>query len=74
MNPIISLILPAYNVADFIEPCVHSCEEQDIPSSDYEVIIVNDGSNDGITPNKIQDLTKTYPNIRYPTILLRLGG
>lgn len=64
MDPIISLILPAYNVADYIESCVHSCEEQDILSSDYEVIIVNDGSNDGITPYKIQDLTKTYPNIR----------
>lgn len=26
MNPIISLIAPAYNVEKYIEACVHSCE------------------------------------------------
>ena len=46
MNPIISLIAPAYNVEKYIEACVHSCENQDLPRDSYEIIIVNDGSTD----------------------------
>ena len=40
MNPIISLIAPAYNVEKYIEACVHSCENQDLPRDSYEIIIV----------------------------------
>ena len=39
MNPIISLIAPAYNVEKYIEACVHSCENQDLPRDSYEIII-----------------------------------
>lgn len=63
MKPIISLILPAYNVDEYIENCVNSCETQDLPQDSYEIIIVNDGSTD-FTFSKIQSLSKTYKNIR----------
>lgn len=63
MGPIISLILPAYNVEKYIEACIHSCEQQDLPKDNYEVIVVNDGSTDG-TLNEIKKLTKIYPNIK----------
>lgn len=43
----ISLIIPVYNVEQYIERCLTSCLEQDIPQSDYEIIVVNDGSPDG---------------------------
>ena len=43
----ISLIIPVYNVEKYIEKCLLSCLEQDIPQSDYEIIVVNDGSPDG---------------------------
>lgn len=43
----LSIIIPAYNVEQYIEKCLNSCLEQDIPHSDYEIIVVNDGSPDG---------------------------
>lgn len=63
MKPIISLILPAYNVELYIEACVHSCEQQDIPQDAYEVVIVNDGSTDGVA-SIISKLSQTYNNIK----------
>lgn len=65
MDPIISLILPAYNVEKYIEACVNSCEQQDVPQDSYEVVIVNDGSTDeGCTSQKIQSLSQKYNNIK----------
>lgn len=42
----ISLIIPIYNQADKLEACLKSIEQQSFRA--YEVIIVNDGSNDGV--------------------------
>lgn len=64
MDTIISLILPAYNVEQYIEACVNSCEQQDLPPDSYEVVIVNDGSTDGVTPEKIECLSRRYTNIK----------
>lgn len=63
MKPIISLILPAYNVEKYIETCVQSCEQQDLPKESYEIVIVNDGSTDD-TPEIIRTLSVTYSNIK----------
>lgn len=35
-----------YNVELYIERCLRSCLNQNIPSTDYEIILVNDGSED----------------------------
>ena len=53
----LSIIIPAYKVEDFIEKCIRSLEEQDIPKSDYEIIVTNDGSPDrsGEIVAKLQD-------------------
>lgn len=40
----ISVIIPAYNVADYIEKCLHSVFTQTY--DDLEVIVINDGSTD----------------------------
>ena len=40
------IIIPDYNVEQYLERCVDSCEKQDIPREDYEVIVVDDGSSD----------------------------
>ena len=40
----VSIIIPAYNVAGYIEPCLDSIIAQTF--TDYEVIVVNDGSTD----------------------------
>ena len=36
-----------YNVEKYIEKCIISTQKQDIPKSEYEVIVVNDGTPDG---------------------------
>ena len=42
----LSIIIPVYNVEAFIEKCIRSLEDQDIPHNEFEIIIVNDGSTD----------------------------
>ena len=44
--PILSIIVPIYNVERYLPKCVDSLLNQDIPSSEYEIILVNDGSLD----------------------------
>ena len=42
----LSIIVPVYNVELYVERCLRSLENQDIPKDDYEIICVNDGSPD----------------------------
>lgn len=53
----ISLIIPVYNVASYLRRCLDSCFDQNLDESDYEVIVVNDGSTD----NSLE-IIKTYLN------------
>ncbi|AOW20105.1 glycosyltransferase family 2 protein [Urechidicola croceus] len=43
---ILSIVLPVYNVSEYIEKCIRSCSNQDIPITEYEIIAINDGSPD----------------------------
>lgn len=43
---LLSLIVPVYNVAPYVEICIRSLYQQDIPVTDYEVIVVDDCSTD----------------------------
>ena len=43
---ILSIIIPVYNVELYLNKCVLSTQIQDISPSDYEVILINDGSLD----------------------------
>ena len=43
----LSIIVPVYNVEQYLEKCLQSCLSQDIPHNEYEIIVVNDGSPDG---------------------------
>ncbi len=45
MNPLISIIIPVYNIASKIKPCIHSILQQSC--QEFEIIVVDDGSNDG---------------------------
>lgn len=42
--PLLSIIIPVYNVEKYIYECLESIIKQDF--SDYEVIIIDDGSTD----------------------------
>lgn len=44
--PEISIIIPVYNVAGYIERCIQSIVVQQADSARYEIIAVNDGSTD----------------------------
>lgn len=43
-NPLISVIVPCYNQAQYLDECLQSVVEQTYPN--WECIIVNDGSPD----------------------------
>lgn len=45
MSPLISIIIPVYNCANFIGQCIDSVLHQSF--LDYELIIIDDGSTDG---------------------------
>ena len=42
--PLFSILIPVYNVADYLPDCLNSIKDQAF--SDYEVIAINDGSTD----------------------------
>lgn len=58
----LSVILPMYNVEPYLERCIRSLENQDIPQQDYEIICVNDGSPDNCK-QVVLDLKKEFNNI-----------
>ena len=62
-NPLkLSIVIPVYNAELYVEKCLRSCAEQDIPSSDYEIIVVNDGAKDNSLVI-IEQVAKEYSNI-----------
>jgi len=62
---IISIIIPFYNVEQFIAECLYSVYNQDIPEDIYEVICVNDAS-----PDKSRDIVIEYQKIHSNLILI----
>lgn len=65
-NPLLSIIIPAYNSGQYLERCVSSCERQNISEEKYEILIVNDGSHDN-TLDVAEDLARKYGNIKVLT-------
>ena len=43
----LSVIVPVYNVEAYLRKCVDSLLNQDLPASEYEIVLVDDGSTDG---------------------------
>ena len=58
----LSIIVPVYNVEAYLPQCLESCLHQNIESSEYEIIIVNDGSPDN-SSIIISEYCKEYSNI-----------
>lgn len=59
---VFSIIIPVYNVERYLRQCLDSCLDQDIPKSEYEIIIVNDGSPDN-SQVIINEYALLYDNI-----------
>lgn len=62
MQPKLSIIIPAYNVENYISRCLDSVFDQDMSKEDYEVIVVNDGSIDN-TQHILHMYTEKYSNL-----------
>lgn len=60
----LSIIIPVYNVQQYLSKCLDSLLKQDIPKIDYEIIIINDGSEDTSL-----EIAKSYL-IKYQNIIL----
>lgn len=60
----LSIIIPVYNVYDYLEDTLSSVFHQDLPLNDYEVIVVNDGSTDS-SEEIILKYKKQYFNLIY---------
>ncbi len=58
----ISVVIPAYNYAHFIEKAIGSFLEQNDPNS--ELIIINDGSTDNLD-EVVEKHLKSHPNLYY---------
>jgi glycosyltransferase involved in cell wall biosynthesis len=65
--PLVTVLLDTYNHERFIEEAIVSVLEQDFPSSDVEILVVDDGSTDR-TP---QIVRKFEPRVR---LLLKANG
>lgn len=60
----LSIIIPVYNNDRYLSYCLDSLLlHQNCPKSDYEVIIINDGSTDG-SLRIMREYEKKYPNIK----------
>jgi glycosyltransferase involved in cell wall biosynthesis len=58
MQPVLTIIIPTYNRADFLRESIRSVFSQTF--SDYELIVVDDGSSD-----HTEDVVREFPKIRY---------
>lgn len=62
---LLSIIVPGQNVEAYIGKCLDSLLNQDINSSDYEIIVVNDGSTD-----KTKEIVEGYVSSHSNVILI----
>lgn len=61
--PELSIVIPAYNASETIQMTLKSLEEQTASRGRYEIIVVDDGSNDD-TLSLCLELAEDYGNIR----------
>ena len=59
---ILSFIVPLYNSAKWLEKCLYSILNQDIPEDQMEIICINDGSPDN-SADMAREIGKSHPSI-----------
>ena len=57
-GPLVSVVVPVYNVAAFLREALHSLVAQDYEP--FEVVVIDDGSTDGSGA-----IARSYPGVRY---------
>ena len=61
MNDLISVVVPVYNTGNYLKSCVTSIIQQDYQN--FEILLVDDGSNDVTTIDLCDKLADTYENV-----------
>ncbi|MCA9381793.1 glycosyltransferase [Candidatus Dojkabacteria bacterium] len=64
-NQLISIIIPTYNRSDLVEQCVNSIEQKS-KYRNFEIIIVDNNSDERKSLKKFDDLSRKYTVIKYP--------
>lgn len=59
----LSIVIPVYNTEKYLEKCLASCVNQNVEMSDYEIVIVNDGTKDNAM-DIARRFQNGYPNIK----------
>ncbi|RDZ40559.1 glycosyl transferase [Haloferax sp. Atlit-47N] len=60
--PFVSVIIPVYNEAENIQKCLNAVTSQTYPKSKYEVLVVDNGSQDG-TKEIARQFSTAYDNL-----------
>lgn len=60
----LSIIIPIFNAEKYLLNCIKSTLKQDLSKSEYEIILINDGSTDG-SEDIILQFTEVHENIIY---------
>lgn len=63
MSCLLSIIIPVYDVENLLPKCLNSIYEQDFSLNEFEVILINDGSNDNSLKVALQYASQ-YNNIQ----------
>lgn len=59
-----SVVVPVYNTGHYLEKCLASLVGQSLPADEYEVIFVDDGSDDGETPQRIDRAAAEHAQVQ----------
>lgn len=59
----LSIVIPYYNGEQWVGKCLDSLLKQDLPTDEYEIIVVDDGSTHSI--ETLMKYVNEYPHIRY---------
>jgi cellulose synthase/poly-beta-1,6-N-acetylglucosamine synthase-like glycosyltransferase len=70
--PLISVLVPARNATGTIVPLLQDLHAQQYPRELYEVLVIDDGSDDG-TATRVADMAHTWPGLRVLQLIAGKG-
>lgn len=59
----LSIVIPVYNTEKYLEKCLASCVSQKVEMTDYEIVVVDDGTKDNAMAIALR-YQEDYPNIK----------
>src|SRR6185312_4840393 len=62
-RPLVTVMIPCFNYGAFVAETIESVLKQTF--SNYEIIVVEGGSTDGTTPQRLSELELAYPSVRF---------